>query len=79
MISNATKELINLAILKLELDNPTQIVVNEAVEYLKRAVEQVKSENNAGTQEELLARFPVEPNYPELKLADFNIEIYLKN
>ena len=62
MISNITKELINLAISKLELENPTQIVINEAGEYLKRAIEQVKSENNIittpVTQEELLAKFP---------------------
>ena len=82
MISNVTRELINLAILKLELKNPTQIVINEATEYLKRAIEQVKSENNVATtpvtQEELLAKFPVEPDYPELKLADYNIEVNLK-
>lgn len=82
MISNITKELINLAISKLELENPTQIVINEAREYLKRAIEQVKSENNIittpVTQEELLTKFPVEPEYPELQLADYNIEINLK-
>ena len=82
MTSNATKELINLAISKLELKNPTQIVINEAGEYLKRAIEQVKSENNIittpVTQEELLAKFPTEPEYPELELVDYNIEINLK-
>ena len=82
MISNITKELINLAISKLELENPTQIVINEAGEYLKRAIEQVKSENNIittpVTQEELLAKFPTEPEYPELELVDYNIEINLK-
>ena len=82
MISNTTRELINLAILKLELENPTQIVINEAGEYLKRAIEQVKSENNIittpVTQEELLAKFPTEPEYPELELVDYNIEINLK-
>ena len=44
MISNVTKEFINLAISKLELENPTQIVINEAVEHLKRAIEQVKND-----------------------------------
>lgn len=78
MISNTTKELINLAISKLELDNPTKTIINEAREYLKKAIEQVKSENNAVTQEELLAKFPVEPNYPKLELVDCNIEINLK-
>ena len=82
MISNITKELINLAISKLELENPTQIVINEAGEYLKRAIEQVKSGNNIittpVTQEELLTKFPVEPEYPELQLAEYNMEINLK-
>ena len=30
MISNATKELINLAISKLESGNPTRTIINEA-------------------------------------------------
>ena len=30
------------------------------------------------TQDELLAKFPTEPDYPELRLADYNIEINLK-
>ena len=78
MISNTTKELINLAISKLELNNITKTIINEAGEYLKKAIEQVKSEKNAVTQEELLPKFPVEPEYPELQLADYNIEINLK-
>ena len=44
MISNKTKELINLAILKLELEKPTQEAINEATNYLKEAVSQIKKE-----------------------------------
>ena len=44
MISNATRELINLALLKLELENPTQETINEAVNYLKEAILQIKKE-----------------------------------
>ena len=57
MISNKTKELINLAILKLELGNPTKTIITEAEDYLKKAIEQIKSENTMVstpvTQEEL--------------------------
>ena len=82
MISNTTRELINSALLNLELENPTQAIINRAVNYLKEAVEQIKSENimvtTPVTQKELLTKFPVEPEYPELQLADCNIEINLK-
>ena len=82
MISNKTKELINLAILKLELENPTKTIITEAEGYLKKAIEQIKSENimvtTPVTQEELLAKFPTEPEYPELQLTDYNMEINLK-
>lgn len=78
MISNKTRELINLAISKLELENPTRTIITEAGEYLKKAIEQIKSENNTVTQEELLPKFPIEPDYPELKLVDYNIEVNLK-
>ena len=33
MVSNTTKELINLAISKLELENQTQEIINEATNY----------------------------------------------
>ena len=82
MISNTTRELINLAINNLELNNPTQNDINKANNYLREAIEQIKSENimvtTPVTQEELLPKFPVEPEYPELQLADYNIEINLK-
>ena len=83
MISNKTKELINLAILKLELGNPTKTIINEAEDYLKKAIEQIKSENTMVTtpvtQEELEAKFPVEPEYPELQLRDdYDLEVNLK-
>ena len=44
MISNKTKELINLAISKLELENQTQEIINEATNYLKDAILQIKKE-----------------------------------
>ena len=70
MISNKTRELINLAINNLELNNPTQNDINKANNYLREAIEQIKSENimvtTPVTQEELLTKFPVEPEYPEL-------------
>lgn len=44
MISNATRELINSALLNLELENPTQEVINKATNYLKEAVLQIKKE-----------------------------------
>ena len=47
MISNATRELINLAILNLESENPTQIIINEATNYLKDAILQIKKENSS--------------------------------
>ena len=63
MISNATKELINLAISKLELENPTQIVINEAVEHLKRAIEQVKNEKN-----QIIISISIKTGYNTLRL-----------
>ena len=44
MISNATRELISLALLNLESENPTQEVINKATNYLKEAVLQIKKE-----------------------------------
>ena len=42
LLSKEVKELINLTISKLESESPTQIAINEAVDYLKRAIEQIK-------------------------------------
>ncbi len=82
MISNTVRGLINLALSNLELENPTQETINKATNYLKEAIKQVKSENDTittpVTQDELLTKFPIEPDYPELKLVDYNIEIDLK-
>ena len=44
MISNTTRELINSALLNLELKNPTQETINEAANYLKEAILQIKKE-----------------------------------
>ena len=50
MISNIAKEFINLAISKLELKSQTQETINEATNYLKEAVSQIKKEKEE-TQE----------------------------
>ena len=50
MISNKTRELINLAISKLELENQTQEIINDATNYLKDAILQIKKEKEE-TQE----------------------------
>ena len=50
MISNETKKLINLAISNLELENPTQETINDATNYLKDAILQIKKEKE-GTEE----------------------------
>ena len=44
MISNTTRELINSALLNLELENPTQAIINRAANYLKEAILQIKRE-----------------------------------
>ena len=46
MISNATRELINLALLNLESKNPTQETINKATNYLKNAILQIEKENS---------------------------------
>ena len=49
MLSEKTKNLINLAILNLQLENPTQDIINKAITYLKEAITQMekeKEENN---------------------------------
>ena len=46
MISNKTRELINLAISKLELKSQTQETINEAANYLKDAILQIKKEKS---------------------------------
>lgn len=46
MISNIAKEFINLAISKLELKNQTQETINEATNYLKDAISQIKKEKD---------------------------------
>ena len=56
MISNKTRDLINLAINNLELNNPTQEDINKANNYLKEAIMQIKNEN-ATTVEDLEKEF----------------------
>ena len=46
MISNTIRELINLALLNLELENPTQETINRATNYLKDAISQIKKEKS---------------------------------
>ena len=51
MISNTTRELINLALLNLEAESPTQEIINEATNYLKDAIKQIKEEKEQQTEE----------------------------
>ena len=44
MLSEKTKNLINLAILNLQLENPTQDIINKAITYLKEAITQMEKE-----------------------------------
>ena len=46
MISNATRELISLALLNLEAESPTQEIINRATNYLKDAISQIKKEKS---------------------------------
>ena len=46
MISNKTRELINLTIYNLESENPTQETINRATNYLKNAITQIKKEKS---------------------------------
>ena len=46
MISNKTRELINLAINNLELSDPTEEDINKAIGYLNEAIIQIKEENS---------------------------------
>ena len=59
MISNKTRELINLAIYNLELNNCTQEEVNKASNYLKEAIKQIKNEN-IPTEEDLEKEFELQ-------------------
>lgn len=59
MISNKTRELINLAINNLELNNITQGDINKANNYLKEAIKQIKNEN-ATTVEDLEKEFELQ-------------------
>ena len=52
MISNKTRELINLAINNLELNNPTQLTIDNATKYLKEAIIQIKKEKEEQEVEE---------------------------
>lgn len=61
MISNKTRELINLAINNLELNNPTQEDINKASNYLKEAIKQIKNEN-VPTEEDLEKEFELQKN-----------------
>ena len=44
MISNTTRGLINLALSNLELENPTQAIIDKATNYLKEAILQIRKE-----------------------------------
>ena len=49
MLSSVTKNLINLALAKLKLENPTRIAIEEATNYIREAINQIKKENESGS------------------------------
>ena len=51
MLSNTSRELINSALLNLQLENPTQAVIDKASNYLREAIAQIKKEKEE-TEEE---------------------------
>ena len=65
MVSNTTKELINLAISKLELENQTQEIINEATNYLKDAILQIKKEKEPQEYKVWLFNGLYDTNYVE--------------
>ena len=87
MLNDNIKSLITATIALYNSEKITQNIIEEGLLKLKEAVKSIKEQQEATpiekmttpvTQEELLSKFPVEPNYPELKLVDYNIEINLK-
>ena len=87
MLNDNIKSLIIATIALYNSGKITQNIIEEGLLKLKEAVKSIKEQQEATpiekmttpvTQEELLSKFPVEPNYPELKLVDYNIEINLK-
>ena len=65
MISNATRELINLAISNLKLENPTQETINKATNYLKDAILQIKKEKEPREYKVWLFNALYDTNYVE--------------
>ena len=65
MISNATKELINLAILNLRSENPTREIINRATNYLKDAILQIKKEKEPQEYKVWLFNSLYDTNYVE--------------
>ena len=65
MISNTAKEFINLAISKLELEKPTQEKINEATNYLKDAISQIKKEKEPREYKVWLFNALYDTNYVE--------------
>ena len=69
MISNIAKEFINLAISKLELEKPTQEKINEATNYLKDAISQIKKEKEPREYKVWLFNALYDTNYVENEFA----------
>ena len=65
MINNKTRELINLAISKLELENQTQEIINDATNYLKDAILQIKKEKGPQEYKVWLFNGVLDDNYIE--------------
>ena len=52
MLSNKSRELINSALLNLQLEDPTQVVIDKASNYLREAIAQIRREKEEGRTEE---------------------------
>lgn len=72
MISNAAKELINLAILNLESENPTRETINKATNYLKDAILQIKKENGPQEYKVWLFNALYDTNYVENEFVNIS-------
>ena len=89
MLSKEMKDLIVEVISLYSQDKLTQSIINQGRDNLKQAVLLLKSQEPSEpieeiktpvTLEELEAKFPVEPEYPDLQLRDdYDLEVTLKD
>ena len=88
MLNDNIKSLITTTIALYNSERITQNIIEEGLLKLKEAVKLIKEQQEVKpiekittpvTLEELEAKFPVEPEYPELQLRDdYDLEVNLK-